>query len=367
MATPDIQNLFDRFLQIYGGQSSPTESAPSELRSQSSQPAYTAPRDTYEADGGKSPTGGVLRGLNSSSAIPWWAQALARPGGIAVGPRGPLPVGRFRGFGFPLVPSDPVEIPSPHLERVIPQPARDIWNAATLLRGMLRDRLAGDEPSNGRIEEQNGVTSSEPPRESPANRPGSQPPWYAGPPVSDEERKRQSASDESERRSARQLDPDFRKLARVDSAKDYAAVALPQATGRKVPRIASPPVVPEAEEPESKFEREGVTGGGNCGNGRDDEGQEPDKNGYCDARQDTEIERCDLRSQKRPRWPNFLACVARARTRGDLCRRNGGLPPLMEREEWGIDDEHQINSDKRFMKRQERQTNVPKGSRKYRK
>src|SRR6186713_2017063 len=86
MATPDIQNLFERFLQMYGGQSSSTDSARS--RPQSSQPVYPAPGDEYGVDNDYALTGGVLRGLSSPSpAVPSWAQALMTPGGVPVGAR----------------------------------------------------------------------------------------------------------------------------------------------------------------------------------------------------------------------------------------------------------------------------------------
>jgi hypothetical protein len=52
MAAPDIQNLFERILQIYGGQSGSTEPVRSERRYQSSQPAYSAPGDAYGSEDG---------------------------------------------------------------------------------------------------------------------------------------------------------------------------------------------------------------------------------------------------------------------------------------------------------------------------
>ena len=368
MATPDIQHLFERFLQIYGGQSSSTEPPRSEPRYQSLQSAYSAPADAYGSDEGYAPSGGVLRGWNSlSPAAPSWARVLMGPGGMPLGLRGP-PLGGRIGGGLPLGPmpsgSGVFKTPNPHLERFIPQSTRDFWNAVALGQQMFRGRLLGDDPGGGSSEGENGASSTEPLGEPQTNRPGSQPPWYVGPPVFDEERKRQSMSNESEGRPAQEFDPDFRKLERVERAKDYALQALPEAAAGRVPRVKSPRLVPEQEVPESDFGKDVSSDGGNCGNGRDGDGREPDKNAYCDARQDIEIERCDVRSQKRPRWPNFIACVERAKTRGNQCRSNGGMPPLFEREEWGIDDEHQINSDRRFMLRRERPGNSTKSGRK---
>src|SRR3954469_15897078 len=102
MAVPDIQNLFKRFLQSDGGRSGSTEANRPEPRYQSSQPTCSAPSDAYGSEDGYAPMGGVLGGLNSSSStMPWWAQTLARPGGVAVGLRGQRPVGRIGGLPFP--------------------------------------------------------------------------------------------------------------------------------------------------------------------------------------------------------------------------------------------------------------------------
>lgn len=155
MATPDIRNLYEQFLQIYGGQGGSSDPARSEPQSQTPRAAFPLPVEAYGADDGYKSTGGVLGGAaSSSSSIPSWAQAFS-PGGIAAGPRGMLPfgpsiLGRF--LPMPVGRSKIVEIPNPHLERSIPQSARDLWTAATLLPGILRDHE----------QQESGPTSSRP-------------------------------------------------------------------------------------------------------------------------------------------------------------------------------------------------------------
>lgn len=143
MATPDVRNLYEQFRQIYGGQGASSDSARSAPQSQTPRTAYPLPLEAYGADDGYQSTGGVLGGAaSSSSSIPLWAQAFS-PGGIAAGPRGILPFGPSmpgRFLPMPFGPGKIVEIPNPHFERVIPQSARDLWTAATLLPGILRDQ-----------------------------------------------------------------------------------------------------------------------------------------------------------------------------------------------------------------------------------
>lgn len=368
MATPDIHNFFERFLQIYGGQGGSTASARSEPRDRSSQPAYSAPANAYGSEDAYEPTGGVLRGWSSRPpAAPSWARALAGPNWTSVDLREPRLGGRRGGRPFPPMPGglgEVVEVPNPHLERFIPQSTHDFWNALALGSQILRGQLRGDEQSSGAIEGEEGASSSPAPGGRPPYRPGSQPPWYVGPPLLEEKGKRQSVSDESEPRTAQELDSNFRKLERVELAKDYGALTLPPAAAGKIPRVESPRLAPEHEAPDNSLRKDVSSGGGNCGNGQDDEGREPDKNAYCDARKDIEIERCDERWLRRRKWPNVKLCMDRAGIRRDQCQRNGGMPPLWERPEWGIDDEDQIKRDKGSAERRERKRDALKGRRK---
>ncbi|HXH43602.1 MAG TPA: hypothetical protein VNK51_07125 [Bradyrhizobium sp.] len=212
MATPNMRNLFERFLQIYGGQIASTEPMRPESRYQSAQPAYSASSDVYGSDG-YTPSGGVLRGWNSPAvAAPWWAGALAGPSGMPVGLRGPRPGGRIGAYPFPPMPRDPndvVQIPNPHLERLIPQSTRAFWDAAARVPEMVRRQWLEDESSSATREEETGASPPKPP----TNRPGSQPPWIVGPAIL-KEFERQGRTSNQDPQPKEIVDPNFRRLTR---------------------------------------------------------------------------------------------------------------------------------------------------------
>lgn len=217
MATPDIRNLYERYLQIVGGQSASPEPNRSELSPQVPGHAYVQQPESYGADDRYTTTGGGVLGGLASSAPPWWAQALAPPGGVAAGPRGAIPIGRGGRFGFPPVFFDSnklVEIPNPHLERFIPQSTRDFWTAATLLPRIL-GRGTQDENERGAHNPAPAeAPSSRPPLGQPPRGGGSQPPWIVGPAVLQGERKQLPLSDR-DRNNPREPDPNYRGLTRV--------------------------------------------------------------------------------------------------------------------------------------------------------
>jgi hypothetical protein len=208
MATPDIRNLFERFLQIYGGQSDSTEPTRSEPRYQSSQPAYSASIAAYGGDDGYAPSGGVLRGWSSPpAATPWWARPLAGPSGMPVGLRGPTLGGRIRGYPFPpmpLNPDDTVQMPDPHVERLIPQWMRDFWNAQSVVRQVAIDRL----------DSRNQASESPAPSPKPEDASGGLG-WYVGPPQLEDELKR--VTPPGDVRIVRRVDDDAAKESEVES------------------------------------------------------------------------------------------------------------------------------------------------------
>lgn len=363
MATPDIQNLFERFLQIYGGQGASTEPTRSEPRYQSSQPAYSAPADAYTSDDGYAPTGGLLRGWSSPSpAAPWWIRAPSGSGGMPVGLRGPRLGGRLGGLPFfPMPPGqdDVVEIPNPHLERGVPRSTHDFWNAMALVPQMLRGQLLGEEPWNGNSEGENGPSSTGSPPEPPANRPGSQPPWIVGPAILKEEIERQGRTGNRDSRPKEIVDPNFRRLTRVPPVElgseggnvvdSGTAQSGANDDGKPAFAIASPPLAPGQERSswrdtldEMLREMEAANGGSN---GR---GAPPSrKDDYCSDRWEAEKGKCWSTWRERRDgglvgypWDDILeGCKERARQRYMACFQNGGRPPKRELSEWGPGDE----------------------------
>lgn len=210
MATPDIQNLFERFLQIYGGQGASTATARPELQTQTPRAAYPLPPEAYATDDGYKSTGGVL---GSSPVLPSVAPARMQgftPPGVSLRP---LPGGSRFGFGrgFPM-PGDPVvDIPDPHLERLVPEWIRSAWAAHSLVSRMLVDSL---------LERRNQESDVTAPSPKPVDRSGGLG-WYVGPPQLEEELKRSTRPS------------DVRILKRIDD--DDAADR----------DVASPPLAPE--------------------------------------------------------------------------------------------------------------------------
>src|SRR6266567_340619 len=203
MATPDVRDLYERYLQIMRGPSSSTDATQSEPRAQSPQPTYGLLSDAYQADGGYQSGPGVLGGLASPSpSIPRWARALSPPGGVAVGPRGLSAASRLGRWGDVPMPTDSdnvVEIPNPHLERSIPRSTRDFWNAVVLTQQFFRGQWLGDKPSNGDTED-SGASSSRIPHGQQPNPPGSQKPWIVGPAILKEEFERQGRTSSQDQR-----------------------------------------------------------------------------------------------------------------------------------------------------------------------
>lgn len=210
MATPDIQSLFERFLQIYGGQGASTAPARPEPQKRTPTVAYPLPPEAYATDDGYKSTGGVL---GSPSVLPSIAPASMqglRPSGTPS--RLPLSGSRF-GFGpsFPITGAPVVDIPDPHLERLVPEWLRKVWAARSLMDRMLIENS---------MDRRNQESDASAPFQKPEDRSGGLG-WYVGPPQLEEEL----------RRSTRPSD--VRILKRIDD--DDAA-------GRDV---ASPPLAPE--------------------------------------------------------------------------------------------------------------------------
>lgn len=350
MATPDIQNLFERFLQIYGGQSGSTAPTRSEPRYQSSQPAYSVPADAYGGEDGYAPTGGVLRGWTSSSpAAPWWAGALTGPGGMPAGLSGPRLGGRFGGLPFPPVPvgrGDVVEIPNPHLERYIPQSTRDIWNAAGLLPWILRDKLVGDERSNGAAEGQNGALLSKHSPEPPDNRPGNQRPSIVGPVILEKAKRRDDFLD-GEPQVSEQPDPNHRELTTVGPGSQEAGSASdpyePSLIGwRKRRKKTIRRVSPSGGSSRRTNSSVGVGNNGTGGKGPASNGGDDDD--YCVSRRWEELDECNKRWRdgEYAHPDHYGGCKKRAEARWDLCNRNGGTPPPWEPKKWSMDPDEEV-------------------------
>jgi hypothetical protein len=224
MATPDIQNLFERFLQIYGGQSGSTEPTRSEPRYQSSQPAYSASADAYGSD---APAGGVLRGWSAPSpTAPSWAQALAGPGGMPVGLGGPRLGGRIVGFPFPPMPLGPgtnSEPPKVHIpEWLTPESIGHAWLERQLLPWTLWRRMHGDDKSSGNMQEPDDARSSEP---SPEQPPDSLPTGILGL-ILEAARNRRLNSNDDRLATSSATDPNHRQLT-VVSPPNRTAPSIP--------------------------------------------------------------------------------------------------------------------------------------------
>ena len=369
MATPDIQNLFERFLQIYGGPSGPTEPARSEPRYRSSQPAYSAPADVYGSDDAYAPTGGVLRGWSPpSSAAPWWAQSLAGPAGPPVGLRGPRLGGRLGGVPLPPMPvgrDDVVETQIPHLERLIPQSTRDFWNVVVLLPQMLRGQLRGDDWSSGTIEGGEGASSPDPSRVQPPRPRGGPPPWIMGPAILNEER-------EGQARTSNQppppVDPNFRRLTRIppialgSEGGNVASNATIQSgsdgDSRPSSGVPSPPLVPDQEPPANTLEADTSGGGsggigGNTGSG----GNKAERDRECNQQwQDEKYDHC-------PQFGKFDAeyqrkCEERAVQRLRACYRDQREPSKYSWEDVAREDFEGLQ---RWRKKEERAAKRKKG------
>lgn len=188
MATPDIQNLIERFLQIYGSQTGSTEPTRSEPRYQASKPAYSAAGDGYGSEDSYAPTGGVLNGWSSPSpAVPSWARALIGPGGTPAALIGPRPGSGIRGLpGVPIPsrPEDVVGIPNPHLERLVPDWMRDFWATGTPLPKIVASEISGHGGVDGGSRELEGSPSSQPQFVKREDRSGGLG-WYVGAPNPD--------------------------------------------------------------------------------------------------------------------------------------------------------------------------------------
>lgn len=210
---------------MLGGSTNSAEPISPEMRTQSPQFGYAVPSEAYPTDGSYPSGGGVLGALGSpSQRPPWWMQALPPPPRAAIGLRGSWPAGRFGlGGGGPITPAPDklVEIPNPHIEQFIPQSTWDIWNAATILPRIMRDRLVGDARSNVAAEQRNGGPVPERLPEPPANRPGSQPPWIVGPAIPQKARRQEDLLDAGAQ-APEQPDPNHRELRTVSPDSEEA-------------------------------------------------------------------------------------------------------------------------------------------------
>lgn len=330
---------------------SPSNSAePSSSRASSQSPpfGYTMPSEASTTGRGYS-SGGVLGALGSPSQhTPWLVEALSPPTRAAVGPRGPWPVGRFGlGIGVPGGPPPDriVEIPNPHLERFIPQPTRDIWNAATLLPWILRRKLVGDESSDRAAEGQDGALSSQRSPQPPVTPPGNQPPGIFGPAILEKGR-RQEESFDTEPQVSEQPDPNHRELTTVspDSEEvgstsdlfDPSLIGWRKKRKKTVRRGSSRGSFPRTSSSAGAGSR-GPGGKGPSGNGGDDDD-------YCTSRRWEEESECNKR-----RWNEEYAhkdfsgaCKERAKLRWDACNRNGGTPPPWEPKKWSLDPDEEV-------------------------
>lgn len=209
MATPDLLSLYELYRRMYGGLSGPPQ-------------ANWNPQN-HELSGVSGqylPTGGVL-GVLATPPIPGpaWMQG---PMPTGVGFRSLPPTPRFgagRGIQIPSGPGSVLEIPDPHLERLVPGWMRDLWAAGTLL-----PRLQ----ASGGAQESDASALSRPPLPKLEDRSGGLG-WYVGPPVLEDERKRASPS----AGRAQEFDPNYRILERVDDEAE------------KEKEIESPPLAPK--------------------------------------------------------------------------------------------------------------------------
>lgn len=179
MATPDIQNLFEQLFQIHGEQGTSSAKAGPELQTQTPTTAYPLPPEAYAINDGSKSAGGVL---GSPPVLPSVAPARMQgfmPPGASFRP--PLAGTRFGvASGFPVPGGPPVDIPDPHLEKLVPEWMRNAWIVHWLTSRMLIDKL---------MERRNQDSDVATPIPKPEDRSGGLG-WYVGPPQLEEELER---------------------------------------------------------------------------------------------------------------------------------------------------------------------------------
>jgi len=354
MATPNIQNLFERFLQIYGGQSASTEPMRSEPRYQSSQPAYSAPADAPGSDDGYAPTGGVLGGWSSpSTAAPWWFRTLSGSGGIPVGLGGPRLGARVGGLPFPQVPLGPgptPELPNVHIpEWLSPESMGRAWLERQLLPWTLWRRMHGDDKPSGNMEEPGDAGSSEPSPEQPPDGGGALPTGILGL-IREAARNQRLNSNDDQRVTSSATDPNRRQL---------TVVSPPN---RPAPPVSSDPAstyfdwwaqAKKARGPQgswarsnssfggSSSDRVGNKGGGGKRGGRNTGDDDDD---YCTRRKWEEENECmqRWRDGEYAHPDHYWGCKRRATERWNACNQNGGTPPLGEPKKWSLDPDEEL-------------------------
>ncbi len=349
MAVPDIQDLYERYLQMLGRPSNSARPT-SEPRTQPPPLGYATPSEAIAPRGDYPSGGGVLGVLGSPSRrTPWSVQAFS-PSSAAVASRGPWPIGRSGlGIGVPMPPPPGriVEIPNPHLERFIPQSTRDIWSTAALLPWILRRKAVGDEGPNGPAEEQNESLLPEHSPEPPANRPGNRPPSIVGPATLENARRRED-SPATEPQTSGQPDPNHRELRTVSpdsqepgSTSDLSDPSLIgwRKRGKKTFRGTSPGGRGSRQQNSTTNNAGGWGGGRGFGRGFGD-----DDDDYCSSRRWEEEGECKQRRRDLEyAHPDFYGgCMARASARWDACNRNGGTPPPWEPKKWSLDPDEEV-------------------------
>lgn len=354
MATPDIQNLFERFLQIYGAHSGPAEPTRSESRYQSPQPARSAPADAYGSNDGYAPTGGVLGGWSSPSpAAPWWFRTLSGPGGMPVGLRGPQLGGRIVGVPFPPMPLGPgpgPDLPNVHIpEWLTPESMGRAWLERQLLPWTLWRRMHEDDKPSGSTQEPDDVRSSEPSPEQPPDGGGALPTGILGL-ILEAARGRRLNSNDDQRVTSTVPDPNRRQL---------TVVSPPN---RTAPSISLDPAstyfdwlsqAKKARGPQGSWARSnssfggsspdgvGNSGGGDKGGGRNTSDDDDD---YCAKRKWAEENECmqRWRDGEYAHKDHYWGCKTRAKERWDACNQNGGTPPTWEPRKWSLDPDEEL-------------------------
>lgn len=354
MATPDISNLYERFLQIYGGPSASTEPTRSEPRHQSPQPSYSAPADTYTSDDGYPPSRGASRGWDSPlSAAPSWVQALAGPGGMPVGVGAPRLGGRLGGLPFPPVPLGPgtsSELPKVHIpDWLTPESVGRAWLERQLLPWTLWRRMHGDDKPSGSMQEPDDARSSEPSPEQPPDGGGALPTGILGL-ILEAARNRRLNSNDGQRVTSTAPDPNHRQLT-VVSPPDRAAPSIsPDPASTYFDWLAQ---AKKARGPQGSWARSnssfggsspdgvGNSGGGNKGGGRN---TSDDGDDYCTKRKWAEENECmqRWRDGEYAHKHHYWGCKTRAAARWDACNKNGGTPPPWEPKKWSLDPDEEL-------------------------
>lgn len=127
MATPDLRALYELYGQMFDGKAGLVEPVRSD---------HDVQHSGYDFAQLNEPRGGVFSGL-TAPAVPKMPQTPFPAGASPRAPLSTLPLGLGRGLPMPLGPSQFVEIPNPHLERLIPEATRNFWAAAALLPWIL--------------------------------------------------------------------------------------------------------------------------------------------------------------------------------------------------------------------------------------